>query len=620
MEMLSGGSTRGGGTAVGGASYPTAMSIFFHVVAFLFVVVVLQKCLPRSWKAVVLTAPELSIIYATMTVGTAVAGVDMLQVLVPVTAYPTWFATPENEWKKLFLDYLPGWWIIRDRSILNGFYQGGDRFYLEKYLMAWLPVIAAWISFLMAMIFVTAGLSAILRRQWVEHERLTYPITQLPLSLLDPKNQLLRSYPFWFGFAVTAGITLYNGLAYLFPRLPILIWSLNLRSIVTDYPWKAIGSTPVRIFPFVVSMAFLIPHELSFSCWFFYWLMKGLKVMGSAFGWRTLPQFPYSRHQSFGAYMGIFVFVLFAGRRHFIRALITAYRSVDRESEDPISMRVAFIYVILGGVCLIGFAVYAGMSAWVALAFFALYFMLSVGLARIRAELGAPVHDLHFMGPQRLVVFATGTRLIGNQNLTLLAIFSWFNRAYRCHPMPIQLESLKLAQVQRFHARRIFFALIIGCAIGAITVWWKLLDSFYQQGGSQGIASYAVFAFGREPYTLLENWLTYPNPPDVPALIAVAIGFCLTLVMLILRARLIWWQFHPLGYTLADDYAINWIWSSVLCGWALKLLVLKLGGIRVYRTALPFFIGLILGEFVLGSFWSLLSLATGQPMYAFKNW
>ena len=57
-----------------------------------------------------------------------------------------------------------------------------------------------------------------------------------------------------------------------------------------------------------------------------------------------------------------------------------------------------------------------------------------------------------------------------------------------------------------------------------------------------------------------------------------------------------------------------------LCGWALKLLVLKLGGILVYRTALAFFIGLILGEFVLGSFWSLLSLVTGQPMYAFKNW
>ena len=109
--------------------------------------------------------------------------------------------------------------------------------------MAWLPIVVAWISFLTAMIFVTSGLSAILRRQWVEHERLTYPITQLPLSLLDPKTQLFKSYPFWFGFVVTASITFYNGLAYLFPSIPMLIWSLNLR--FTDYPWNAIGSVPL---------------------------------------------------------------------------------------------------------------------------------------------------------------------------------------------------------------------------------------------------------------------------------------------------------------------------------------------------------------------------------------
>ena len=81
-------------------------------------------------------------------------------------------------------------------------------------------------------------------------------------------------------------------------------------------------------------------------------------------------------------------------------------------------MRVAFIYVILGGIYLIGFATYAGMSVWVATSFFVLYFMLLVGISRIRAELGAPVHDFHHMGPHKLVVLTTGTRLVGNQNLT----------------------------------------------------------------------------------------------------------------------------------------------------------------------------------------------------------
>ena len=56
--------------------------------------------------------------------------------------------------------------------------------------------------------------------------------------------------------------------------------------------------------------------------------------------------------------------------------------------------------------------------------------------------------------------------------------------------MPVQLESLKLAQVQKFSGRHIFFTLIIGSAIGAITVWWKLLDAFYLEGGSRGFEAH----------------------------------------------------------------------------------------------------------------------------------
>lgn len=36
-----------------------------------------------------------------------------------------------------------------------------------------------------------------------------------------------------------------------------------------------------------------------------------------------------------------------------------------------------------------------------------------------------------------------------------------------------------------------------------------------------------------------------------------------------------------------------------------------------YRRALPFFLGLIVGECVAGSFWTLLGLATGLPIYGF---
>lgn len=626
MEMLSGGSTRGGGSALGGASYPTAMSLFFHVVFLLFVLVLIRHILPNrrdspaSWKRYAFSSPELSVIYVFMSIGTAVAGVDMLQVLVPMTAYPAWFASPENDWPNLFLAQLPREWVVHDLDALEGFYHGDNTLYIMRHLRAWLPVAGNWIAFLTAMLVVMTSLTVILRRQWLEHERLSYPIIQLPLALLDEKGRLVKSRAFWFGFAATCAITLYNGLAYLFPQIPLLIWSTNLNLFFRDHPWNAIGFTPLRIYPFVVSITFLIPQELSFSGWFFYWFMKGLRVLGAAAGWRGLPGFPYARHQSFGAYFGICVFAIFAGRRHFAKILRKAWRSSQRGVGEPIAMRTAIVGVLAGMLFLIIFAIRGGMSIWVASAFFVLYFILSIGISRIRAELGAPVHDLHFMGPERILVLTAGTRALGKRNLTLLSLFYWFNRAYRCHPMPHQLEGFKLAHHEHFQARKMFFVLLVGGVLGAISVWWILLHAFYKDGGSRGIASYAVGAFGREPFARLETWLIYPTQTDIPALVAIFIGLGSTLSLLLLRTRFVWWSLHPLGYALADDYAMNWIWSSMFVGWLLKMLILRIGSIRTYKSTLPLFLGFIMGEFSAGCFWSIISLITGKHMYAFKNW
>jgi hypothetical protein len=42
---------------------------------------------------------------------------------------------------------------------------------------------------------------------------------------------------------------------------------------------------------------------------------------------------------------------------------------------------------------------------------------------------------------------------------------------------------------------------------------------------------------------------------------------------------------------------------------------LRYGGIKSYRAALPFFVGLILGDYLIASLWTLLGAATGVTMY-----
>ena len=58
-----------------------------------------------------------------------------------------------------------------------------------------------------------------------------------------------------------------------------------------------------------------------------------------------------------------------------------------------------------------------------------------------------------------------------------------------------------------------------------------------------------------------------------------------------------------------------WQLIPFLVGWLCKVVSLRYGGIRAYRAALPFFIGLILGDYVIASIWTLIGVATGVTMY-----
>ena len=75
----------------------------------------------------------------------------------------------------------------------------------------------------------------------------------------------------WIGFGLAAAMDTINGLHFLYPAVPGLGGKLyDLLPYFTEKPWNAIGWTPFAVFPYAVGLAFFIPLDLSFSCWFFY--------------------------------------------------------------------------------------------------------------------------------------------------------------------------------------------------------------------------------------------------------------------------------------------------------------------------------------------------------------
>jgi hypothetical protein len=90
-----------------------------------------------------------------------------------------------------------------------------------------------------------------------------------------------------------------------------------------------------------------------------------------------------------------------------------------------------------------------------------------------------------------------------------------------------------------------------------------------------------------------------------------------SLALLILRTTFIWWPLHPVGYAVSSSWSMNLLWMPMLIAWAIKLTILRYGGLRLYRQGLPFFLGLILGEYVAGGIWSLIGVALQRPMWVF---
>jgi len=161
--------------------------------------------------------------------------------------------------------------VVKDFSILKAFYDGDSTFYKFHYFSTWVQPIIWWTVLLTILIGIMICLSVMLRKQWIQNERLAYPIIQLPLEITHPDGRLFRSKMMWLVFAISGSIDLINGLNIFLPVLPqIPVRQAEIGQYLTEKPWSAIGWTPFYILSFSVGLGFLMPLKMSFSVWFFY--------------------------------------------------------------------------------------------------------------------------------------------------------------------------------------------------------------------------------------------------------------------------------------------------------------------------------------------------------------
>ena len=592
------------------SAQPTIVSLIFTVVFNVLVLIGFNQVFKRFLPWMALSQGELLVIYVMLSVASATAGHSMMEILVSTLGHAFWFATPENDWRDLFWRYIPEWLVVSDKSVLSGYYEGDSTLHTKQHLLGWLTPVLNWFAFLFVMLFVMLCITVIVRRPWTEDEKLAYPIIQLPARMTSDgffTNRLM-----WVAFGLVAAFDIVNGLHHVFPAIPS-VYEKAYRFRFTEKPFSAMGWLRLGIYPFVLGIGFLIPLDLLFSSWFFFWVWKGQQVIGSVMGLEGTG-YPYVNYQGFGAYMGIFLIAVWRSRKHLQNILGARVRPTSTRDE-PMSPLILVLALISGVAFLTFFCLRAGMSLWAILVFFGLYFAFSTAVSRMRAELGSPMHDLHYTGPERVMVAALGTRKLGPNNLSIFSFFWFFTRTFDSHPMPHQLEGFKLASTSGIRSRFMLFAILAALFVGILSQFWALISVPYRLGAVHEMSRVPI-VYGSEPWTQLQKWLTNPLAPDYWALGFTGIGLLFALFLMLMRMKFFWFPFHPAAYaTVCGSWAVNYIWFSLGIVWVLKLVLLKYGGRNAHRKAMPFFLGLILGQFTVGSLWTILGMVFNIPTY-----
>ena len=560
---------------------------------------------------------ELLVVYVMMVMASPIPTLFVGKFLSAIS-YPYYYATPENEWRELIHSYIPDWLMVHNVDIVKKFYEGGGRNEPIPWA-AWQPVFLAWLPFVWALFLVMISLMIVMRKQWVEHERLIYPLMQVSLAMTEQGRYGERVSPFfknpvmWAGFAIPALWGTLHGLYNYFPEtIPIAkeVDPLHLRLSI----FHGVADMYVLLRFNIIGFFYFLKTEIAFSLWFFNLLAYGVRGIFGILG-ITSPQTQSAGHgvhnlilaqQAMGAMLVLFLGGLWSARRHLRGVLRKAFLgdpSVD-DSGEILSYRGAVIVLMASSVIAVGWLWLAGLPMVFGLAILFLGMVVLFGYSRVVAEGGLSDGEPPVV-PAGILVSAVGSSVIGPQGLVVLATtFLWTTG--RNFVMVSCANSLRLGEELGGGKRPLFWVILLALAVSLGAAIWMIMTLGHQYGAIN------LWIWGGGEYSYAEKLIRTPLEPHVWNWINTAIGATIMTLLMAARWLYVWWPLHPLGYAIGPIWIIDALWFNMFLAWLIKVVVLKYGGVGLYRKTRPFFMGMILGYFTPAGFYLIIDHFTGM--------
>ena len=573
-------------------------------VIFLFFWVAALAALARwafARRLHLLRESDLVAVYGMMMVGTVVPTMGLGGYLFPLTTGVFYYASPENRWAEFLRPNVPRWLAPGSEEAIRYLYEGLPQGRPIPW-GEWVMPLGFWTMFVVSLYLVSVGVVSLLRRRWVEEEKLVYPLAIVPLKLVEAGGEaggFFRSRLMWGGFAFALGLILYNDAAYRFgPQLGLIPLELTTRILFERSGVEVMFNFDTL----VLGLSYLLNLEVSFSVWVFHLVALVEKGVFNRVGFELLgTDEPHAAggsalaNQQAGSMLFLAAAALWMARRS-IRDLFrrdAARREAVRGMASPHTSLACILLGLAGmGVFLRATGIPWAMVPLVLALALGLMFgvtrlLAQAGVGRMRAPASAPALATNLVGSAPF-----GSRGLGGLGMS----FVWAGDI-QLFLMGTLAQVTKVASEAKRRARALFWILGLALVISLAACYGSYLYFGYRGGMANGYSWYFVSS-PQYHWGWVADTIVNGRQPHWGRTLFLGIGAGATALLSWAHLRFPGWPLHPIGLAIAMTNTV-WIdWFSIFLAWLLKRLMLRYGGPAAYQRSTFFFLGLIVGSCV----------------------
>ena len=569
---------------------------------WIVIYVVLRLILPRF----ALTRTEVLAIFGMAWLVGTLPGLGLVGKLVADITGPAYFSSPEDRFWEVVGPFMPNFLFFEQGS------PAADRFYLglapgESIPWGdWFTRLFWWFAATLGVVMAGFFASVIFYKQWAQKERLAFPLAHFPLELLKDSGgsrlpDIFKSGAFWVGFVCMLGVIGYQIASWKVLDLPkVKVFEhrmFNNITVARDFP-----PFNTRIHPFLLGLAYHCPLNILFNLWFFYVLnivKEGImNRTGFSVGLEGQPATPKEilTLEGHGALVVLVVWSVWVARGHLKETFQKAVSG--RRSEDdgvPVSYRIAWLGFLASAIFLLGWFVSVGFNVPVALLQMALLFIIYFGMAKYAAATGFVF--LRVPGNKGVVILKSilGTADFSPRNLVGMMLVD--RHGFAGHP--IRMLSIPaiphffhmLGKALRRHPL-VTLALPASLLVGyTVQCWANIYNVHLHSGMNVGMVGVWRSMASQVP-TIEGSDLTYFDPQK---LLIWIVGGVEAALLTLLGTRFTDFPLHPLGMAFPTLYGF-----TAFLIWLPKLIILRYGGVALYRRSIPLWYGLVVG-YIMGN-------------------